>query len=105
MASIVVCEGSVVGLTAAPPPEVTAAEVAPDVWSQIAADRACIVAMNARRAGADVFRANLEMRMCQGRPDDVLGRPGLQDELASYADTPAFPIPGPDRPTLLSLLA
>ncbi len=104
--------------------EVTARDVAPFVWHQLAEDRARIVEMNALRIGAeppapepivrslraatpidaDVFRAYLEMRMCLAQPEEVLARPGFAEKLASFAGAPVFEIPGPDRPTLLALL-
>ena len=103
---------------------VTATEVAPFVWHQLAEDRVRIAEMDALRLGAeppppdptrqliqagtpidaDVFRAMLDMRMCLAQPEVVLARPGLAEKLTSFAGTPVFAIPGPDRPTLLSLL-
>jgi len=106
--------------------ETTETRVAPFYWDQIRADRTRIAEMDALRQGreppprerteaairtamrrdADVFRGALEIRMCLALPDEVVARPGFMDKVAPYVTAePPAPLPGPDRSTLLRLIA
>jgi 2-polyprenyl-6-methoxyphenol hydroxylase-like FAD-dependent oxidoreductase len=103
----------------------TEREVAPYVADQVAADRQRVAEMAALREGreppapdpvarrflaaamhdADVFRAFLETVHCLALPREVLARPGIARRVERLGDEPPAPPPGPDRPTLLRLLA
>jgi hypothetical protein len=103
----------------------TETRVAPFYWNQISADRARAAEMDALRrheapsppdstaaavASAmmrdpDVFRGALEMGMCMAFPEDVLSRPGFMDKVHAAAGGRVWKIPGPDRGTLLELVA
>jgi hypothetical protein len=59
------------------------------------------------RRDADVFRGALEIRMCLALPDDVLARPGFMNKVDRHATSAGSlgPVLGPDRTTLLQLIA
>jgi 2-polyprenyl-6-methoxyphenol hydroxylase-like FAD-dependent oxidoreductase len=105
--------------------DATERRVAPFYRSQITADRARLQAMDALRRGqepaapdpvaaavasammrdADVFRGALEMGMCMAFPEDVMSRPGFMDKVQAAAGGRNWKLPGPDRATLLDLVA
>lgn len=104
--------------------ERTQQAVAPFVHDQIAADRVRIAEMDALRDGLpppapaqpmarfqaaaavdlDIFRNLIETVGCTALPREVLTRPAVQQAM-ERADPAPPPIPGPDRDTLLQLLA
>jgi len=104
--------------------KLTEARAAPYFWSQIDADRARVVEMDALRAGdappppdprttaleravmhdADVFRAMLEVRMCLATPQEVFARPGFAERVDAHADEEPMQMPGPSREELTQLL-
>ena len=104
----------------------TEAAVAPFYREQIRADRARIAEMDALREGRpapapdpvmsalsvamlhdpEVFRGALDIFMCLALPDEVFSRPGLRERVETLgAGGAPFRVPGPDRATLLDLLA
>ena len=105
--------------------EATERLIAPFYWNQIRADRERLAEMTALRAGRpwsppgspmrqlsaaavrdpDAFRGLLETVLCLALPQQVLQRPGMRDKLDELGRQAPPPIPGPDRPQLLQLLA
>lgn len=104
---------------------VTEAEVSRFYWDQRAADRARLAEMDALREGrvppapdptaavvavaaahdADVFRGVVESTVCLAAPDEVLARPGFMEKVRAAAGASPITLPGPDRATLVDLLA
>ena len=104
---------------------VTERDVAPFYWNQITADRARVAEMDCLRRGAptpaadptaeamaaatlrdpEVFRGMLEIGGCIALPDEVFGRPGFMDRVLAHAGARRWTPPGPDRQTLVALVA
>jgi 2-polyprenyl-6-methoxyphenol hydroxylase-like FAD-dependent oxidoreductase len=106
----------------------TARELEPWYRATLAADRARLAEIERDRTGAssapddqagrlakalgagagrdpDVLRDLLEIASMVTLPSDVLGRPGAAERALAAADgAPQYPLPGPDRRTLLSTM-
>lgn len=110
--------------------EVTEREVAPWYWMQVEMDRARHAEISALREGReppapeddrgkiagaflaaafhdpDLFRGFLDVMSCLTPPEEVLGRPGVFERVVEVAGSAEpFPMPGPSREELLSLIA
>ena len=53
---------------------------------------------------ADVFRAAMDVISCLALPEEVMARPGIAERVAALANGDS-PVPGPDRESLLRLVA
>jgi 2-polyprenyl-6-methoxyphenol hydroxylase-like FAD-dependent oxidoreductase len=105
--------------------ENTEQQVAPYYRNQVRTDRARHTEMTALREGQpwsppdspmrrlanaaafdpSAFRARLAETLCLELPRDALARPDIGDTLDRIGDKTPPPLPGPDRPELLQLLA
>ena len=61
--------------------------------------------INAAAWDPAAFRAFPATVMCLALPQDVLARPDISDTIERIGDKTPPPLPGPDRPRLLHLLA
>jgi hypothetical protein len=59
----------------------------------------------AARTDPDVFCGLIETVQCTALPQEVLARPVIAQRMAQLGDDRLPPLPGPDRPQLLRLLA
>jgi hypothetical protein len=105
--------------------EATEAEAAPFFWNQLRSDEARLAEMDWLRTGTrppapdlaqawldrgamtdpDLFRALLEVVTCLAFPEEVMSRPQVKARLANVPQERLPPLPGPDRKTLLRLVA